>query len=791
MGTLLCKDCSHAPESVPQNKSAGSNFEQPQSLGNNTADDAAKFLLGVKLFQRLPEGQLPILAGACEPVEYKTGQTVIREGDQGNEFFIIKSGEALVSIAENQVATLKDGDYFGENALLRDEPRTATIKAKTDLSTFKVTRVKFEELGLREKLDFPQRKAVGGGAVKELQVKPPSPKTPEERKLMVEALKNNTNLQSCVPLDGPKMDLLIDAAWKEDIAAGNEIIKEGDLNADYFYIVQSGKFTISVQAGATQSADAAQAAASNSIGAAGPGKSFGELALLYFAPRAATVKAEVASVVWVIDRKNFKDILAKSTDDISKEYIKYLDKVEILSPLKPDEKAAIAKALTELQLTKDETIFQQGESGDVFYILIEGNVSVIKDGNEQVKLTATAEKGHMFGERALLNNEPRNATVKVVSETAKALTLDRQSFDMLLGPLEELKNRSKDAPSKLVEKPKPAAPPATAGGGKRFGNIERKHLKQLGLLGCGGFGAVELVEHTETKDTYALKALSKGYVVKSGMQQSVISEKNVQLMCDSIFIIKLYETFNGTQTLYFLLELAQGGELYATYNKKGLFGKEAHAKFYTAGVVLAFDHMHAKKIIFRDLKPENLLLNELGQIKLTDMGLAKVVVGKTYTTCGTPDYFAPELIASAGHTYAVDWWTLGVLLFELLGGHPPFESAYPMQIYQKVTKGINKVSFPPKCKGLPEDLIKNLCKKEPAERLAMKKGGSGNIKKHNFFKGFDWDAFERLKMDPPHKPAVKSKKDIANFSVRKEDMPPHVPYKDDGTGWDRDFATST
>merc|ERR1719499_192055 len=118
-----------------------------------------------------------------------------------------------------------------------------------------------------------------------------------------------------------------------------------------------------------------------------------------------------------------------------------------------------------------------------------------------------------------------------------------------------------------------------------------------------------------------------------------MSEKDVQLMCDSPFIIQLYETYNGEQSLYFLLEVAIGGELFCTYNKKDFFGKEPHAKFYLAGVVFAFEHMHQRKIIFRDLKPENLLLDEVGHIKLTDMGLAKVVVvGKTYTTCGTPDY---------------------------------------------------------------------------------------------------------------------------------------------------------
>jgi cGMP-dependent protein kinase len=269
-----------------------------------------------------------------------------------------------------------------------------------------------------------------------------------------------------------------------------------------------------------------------------------------------------------------------------------------------------------------------------------------------------------------------------------------------------------------------------------------------------------------------------------------MSEKDVQLMCDSVFIIKLYETYNGDQSLYLLLELALGGELYATYNKKGLWGNEKCAKFFVAGTVYAFDHLHQRKIIFRDLKPENLLMNEKGQVKLTDMGLAKVVVGKTFTTCGTPDYFAPELIASKGHNEAVDWWTLGILNFELLAGHPPFESASPMQIYQKVTKGINKVQFPKACKGTVETLIKGNCNADPSARLPMRKGGTDNVKQHPWYQGFSWTDMEGLTMEPPYKPPVKNKKDMANFSARKEDMPPQVPYKDPKNGWDKDFATS-
>jgi len=209
-----------------------------------------------------------------------------------------------------------------------------------------------------------------------------------------------------------------------------------------------------------------------------------------------------------------------------------------------------------------------------------------------------------------------------------------------------------------------------------------------------------------------------------------------------------------------------------------------------AGVVFAFEHLHERRVIYRDLKPDNLLLNDFGHPKLTDMGLAKVVIGKTYTTCGTPDYFAPELIASTGHTNAVDWWTLGVLIFELMSGHAPFESACPMQIYSKVTKGVGEVVFPPKCMGPVGDLVRALLKYEPSERLAMRPGGTKNFKDHQWYQGFDWMAMATLLLEAPYKPIVKSRNDIANFCAQREDMPRQIPYKDDGSGWDKDFASS-
>lgn len=734
-----------------------------------------------------------MLAQACISVEFKAGETIIKQGDMGNEFFVIKQGEAKVEVNGNKVATLKNGDYFGENALLRDEPRTASITAEVPLQTFKITREKFQELGLNEKLVFANRKAVGaGGGGKKLEVKPPSPKNDTEKTLISEALKKNENLQTMVTLDEQRVEAMINVSWKEQVAQGTEIIQEGDLNADYFYVVQDGEFEIYVSEQAeNQSAESkAAGGASKMVGTVGKGGSFGELALLYLVPRAATVKAKVASTVWVFDRGNFKQILMQVSAGKIEEYVKYLERVEILAPLIAEEKKALAQALIEMHFTKGEVILQQGEPGNTFYILYDGEVSVVKDGTEQTKLSASTSRqtAQFFGERALLSNEPRAATVQVTSSTAKALALDRDSFNMLLGPLEDIIKRAQAGGSGSNVK-KGGAQASTNPNDKPRDKILRKDLSKIGLLGCGGFGAVELYEHKKTADTYAMKGLSKGYIVKTGMQDSVMNEKNILLMTNSGFIIKLYECYNGSQTLYFLMEAALGGELYATYNRKGFHGSEKHAKFYIAGTVYAFEHCHERRIIYRDLKPENLLLNEEGKIKLTDMGLAKFVIGKTYTTCGTPDYFAPELIASTGHTNAVDWWTLGILTFELMSGHPPFESAYPMQIYSKVMKGIAKVPFPPKCQGPVGDLIKAFLKKEPSERLPMRPGGTKNVKDHKWYGGFDWDQMMAVALEAPYKPVVKSKKDIANFSARKEDMPRQIEYKDDGTGWDKDFAT--
>lgn len=312
-------------------------------------------------------------------------------------------------------------------------------------------------------------------------------------------------------------------------------------------------------------------------------------------------------------------------------------------------------------------------------------------------------------------------------------------------------------------------------------------LETVGLLGCGGFGYVDLVKN-KTGETYAKKTLFRGNVVKAGMERSIIDEKYVMLMMDSPFILQIYATYVDSHHFYFLLEASLGGELYSTYNRLAFHGKEGHAKFYVAGITLGLEHMHELKIIYRGCNPENVLLSRTGHVKLADFGLSKYSLSKTFTPCGVPDYFSPEMITRIGHDEAVDWWSLGILTFELLAGHPPFEAASPFQIYEKIMAGIDKTTFPTTVPAAATSFTKALLKKDPSKRLAMRNGGSNNMKTSEWLSNIDWASLENGSADPPYLPKVESMEDLSNFYSSSADKPAFTQYSENARTWHQDFA---
>eukprot|EP00929_Paragymnodinium_shiwhaense_P117607 TRINITY_DN8841_c0_g1_i1.p1 TRINITY_DN8841_c0_g1~~TRINITY_DN8841_c0_g1_i1.p1 ORF type:complete len:926 (-),score=212.56 TRINITY_DN8841_c0_g1_i1:224-3001(-) len=754
------------------------------TVSEETEAEALLHLRQVPLFRSLTNEQLLTLASVCKTVVFQPGTQIIQQGEDGDEFFIVLDGVASVTIDGHDIAEVQAGDFFGEVALIKDVTRTATITAESKLEALMITRSAFTRLGLHDKLSFTRRPAVAAGSAEEVMMEKPTRKTSSERELIAKALRKNHFLAEMVSLDAAAIREMTDRMWEKEVPAGEAVIQQGDLHGHYFYVVQDGSFEVVVRSAGNCCLEGVGRASQMHIGR---GSSFGELALMYAAPRAATVTAQVDSKVWVIDRIQFKEILMTGQAAVYAEYLGYLNRSQPLSSLTIEEKQALTRALVEKSFDKGELILQQGDFGDFMYILVEGEVSVIQDNRQVAKLSATPDYVHLFGEMALLNKERRLATIKVLSHSARTLAVDKESFDLLLG--ERLHGTaSYSKMSRMSERVTKAATAELRRSTRRSAVvIKRTDLRSLGLLGCGGFGAVELVEHVPSQNLYALKALSKGYVMKCGMQSSVMAEKSIQMMCDSDFVVKLHETYNGDQSLFFLLELAVGGEVFAAYNKKNLWGRVDCARYYVAGAVFAFEHFHSKRIVYRDLKPENMVLTDKGHVKVTDLGLAKVIVGKTYTTCGTPDYFAPEIIEARGHTHAVDWWTLAVLTYELLSGCTPFQAKTPMEIYKKARQGFGQARWTSRVDTAAKAFIQSVGQIDPSQRLPMKTGGISNIQTHAWFQGFDWRAMFELQLQAPYMPPAVDK---SNFKPSKQKLPPQLPYTDDGSGWDANFATA-
>jgi len=185
------------------------------------------------------------------------------------------------------------------------------------------------------------------------------------------------------------------------------------------------------------------------------------------------------------------------------------------------------------------------------------------------------------------------------------------------------------------------------------------------------------------------------------------------------------------------------------------------------------------------LKPENLLLDYNGYCKITDFGLPKFSIGSSFTVCGTPEYFAPEMVAACGHSFGADWWSLGILIFEFMTSDTPFSAADQLRIFHKVRHGISHVPFPSDDPWT--DLVRSLCQTEPSERLCMRKNGIKSLESHSWYVDFNWQALDDRTMQPPFLPTVKSITDRRNFDVDEEDIPEQLDYIDPGTGWDREF----
>jgi len=302
-------------------------------------------------------------------------------------------------------------------------------------------------------------------------------------------------------------------------------------------------------------------------------------------------------------------------------------------------------------------------------------------------------------------------------------------------------------------------------------------FKILKTLGKGAFGKVLLVHNEELNKYFAMKILKKDFIKKNKQIAHTKVERKILEKIDYPFIAQLFYAFQNKEKLYMITEYMPGGEMFYHLHKEQYF-KESKAKFYICEIILAIEHLHKNNIIYRDLKPENILLDENGHIKLTDFGLSKIVndinKDRTFTICGTPEYVAPEVLTGKGYNKSVDWWSLGIVLYEMLCGYSPFREArerIDIEIYFKPIHHDNLIS------DIAFDLINKLIEPNCEKRLGYGIMDSIEIKNHVFFKDINWKKVERKEIEPEYKPVLKKPGDVSNFDTIFTDMDPYS-YKD-------------
>uniref|UniRef100_A0A673ZJS3 Protein kinase C n=1 Tax=Salmo trutta TaxID=8032 RepID=A0A673ZJS3_SALTR len=280
------------------------------------------------------------------------------------------------------------------------------------------------------------------------------------------------------------------------------------------------------------------------------------------------------------------------------------------------------------------------------------------------------------------------------------------------------------------------------------------------VLGKGSFGKVLLAELKGRGEYFAVKALKKDVVLMDDDVECTMVEKRVlALAWDNPFLAHLYSTFQTREHLFFVMEYLNGGDLMFHIQDKGRFDL-CRATFYSAEIVIGLQFLHSKGIIYRDLKLDNVMLDRDGHIKIADFGMCKENMfgeNRATTFCGTPDYIAPEILLGQKYTFSVDWWSFGVLVYEMLIGQSPFQGDDEEELFESIRMDVPH--YPGWLTKEAKDLLERLFERDPINRL----GVVGNIQGHSFFKTLNWPALEKRELEPPFKPKVKAPNDCSNF----------------------------
>ncbi|KAK3240854.1 hypothetical protein CYMTET_49339 [Cymbomonas tetramitiformis] len=747
-----------------------------------------QLLRAVPLFRYMKDEDFEEMAEVAKQITFNQGQYITRQGEKGDDVYVVSEGEVMVYVDGVPMRALKPGEHFGEGALLSEQQvRTADCVAHSETCTI----LRLGMLQVKQSLGSGILDQVGDSLKMEALLKIPCVKNADKR-----------DIEGLFP------------QFVEKVYTQGECLVQQGTQATELLVIKSGQAKVLRVDPTTYQI--------NMLCVLQSRESIGVPALQSGLPHQASVYVESERMECYSVTADLFSKLQQTMEE--KHLASMLQSVPMMSSLQRHERLAMARIMQVRDFKQGDCIMMQGQQSLEFAIVQAGEALVVRQDspNMPFRVINRVTKGYFYGDRSLLGDKqavhenslmagsdvkllvlsditlrlqlpnlmarapftppfpaspstrppstarthplqsstalrvsawPRGACAKTARDGAAGRTA---ATSCLLFPVHQLGLRQK-AKLKVI-----ANDIACLSNGK----LDLADLEIYSTLGMGQFGRVKLVRHSRNCQAYALKCLVKRMIAESGQEKHLRSEKMVLDKINHPFCIKLMATCTDKKMVYMLLELCLGGELFKVLgdSDNGQL-PEATAVFYAACVVLTLEYLHSKGICYRDLKPENLMLDSEGYIKVTDFGFAKVLEGnKTYTLCGTADYLAPEIIMCKGHGTEVDLWALGVLIYEILCGFAPFTPPFGNDTgatYKAILSG--QFTIPSEISADGRDVIRRLLVKDPTARLGAGRKGWVELKSHRWFRGIDWDLLLWRRVQAPYVPTIKNALDTGNF----------------------------
>ena len=629
---------------------------------------------------------------------YHKGEYICREGEFGSSLYIIKDGEVECIKGETVIRVLKKGDNFGQKALLEGDVRSLDVKAKTDCKIYSISSEFFKN---QYGENFRQILYFNFITISFNNSK-------IFKKINSKIIAKSFQFFKFRSLKNNELVYPKGQKICEKLC----VVLEGNIVDKKINKVEAKRYEILFEKKLSENCE--DALKNNLV-------------------------AEPDCILAEIDFAKFKETVGGDLNEAQTKsnQLASFEHVPMFRILSDDKIEFLQNNLKVEKFANGKKIITQGEIGDKLFIIKKGRVDFFVNS----RYIRSLNDGEEFGARSLiLSNEKRSATA-IANGEVSCYTLTADIFKSILEP-----NLYEYFTNKIF---------------LEDNTIELKDLDNVKELGSGNFGSVNLVRNKKNKFLYAIKALNLEQIKIESLEECVEVERDVLLKIDHPFIMKMVKYLKNDSYIFFINEYIKGKELWEVIRDIGLLNKE-QTQYYGASILLAIDYLHKQKIIYRDIKPENVMVSVKGYIKIIDFGTVKEIQDRTSTIIGTSHYMAPEITKGEGYSFQVDIWSIAICMYEFFCGKLPFGEDYddPMDIYRAVSQ--EELTFPSFVKDEKfMQLMNKMLRKSPTNRLWKFK----QIKEDPYFKDFDWNKLISLSYPPPYKLKMKEEKDTGGQTI--------------------------